>query len=59
MLVSRRVVHDLGLILFKHMGNAAAVPHRTDEHHQIQTGILFPQLLLNVVSVILVDVKNH
>ena len=27
MLVSRRVVHDLGLILFKHMGNAAAVPH--------------------------------
>ena len=56
-LVRRGVVDDVGLVFLEHAEDPAAVPDRTDEHHEIEVRVLFLQFELHGVGVVLVYVE--
>ena len=57
MLVGRRVIDHLGTVGLEHVEHPAAVPNGADEGLQVQVGILLPQLQLDGVGVVFVDVE--
>ena len=59
MLVRRRVIDDLRTIFFKHLLHAAAVAHGADQHRQVQLRKAAPQLLLNGIGVVFVNIEDH
>ena len=59
MLVGRRMADHIGPVGFKYVPNPPFLPDGTDQHHQIQRRIAPLQLHLDVVSVVLVNIKNH
>ena len=59
MLMRCRMIDNLRMILFKHLKNLAAVPDRTDDGHKLESRILFPKFQLDLISVVLVDVKDN
>ena len=58
MLMSRSVIYDLRPVLLKDIEDLAAVAHRADQHHKIELRIFLAQLQLNVICVILINIKN-
>ena len=58
MLVRRGVAHHIGMVLGKEVVYPPLLPHGADEHLEIELRVLADQLLLDIVSVILVNVKN-
>ena len=59
MLVGRRMVYDVGAVFLKHRLDPVGVPDGADEHHQVQVRILLLQLQLDVVGVVLIDIKDN
>ena len=58
MLMGCCMVHDIGMIRFKHIVDPARVAHAADQNHQIQLRILFLQFLLQVVSIVFINIKH-
>lgn len=58
MLVRCRVAHEIRPVAVKDLHDALAVAHGADEHDQIQLRMRAPQLHLDVVGIILVDIEN-
>ena len=58
MLVGRRVVDDVRAVLVKDRVDPPAVPHGSDEHLQVQVRVAPPQLLLNLIGVVLINIKD-
>ena len=52
------MVDDVGFVCREHALKATAVPDGADPYHQIQTGESGAQLLLNLVSVVFVNIEN-
>ena len=59
MLVGCRMVHDVGAVFLKHRLDPVGVPDGADEHHQVQVRILLLKLQLDVVGVVLIDIKDN
>ena len=57
--MGRRMADHIGPVGFKYVPNPPFLPDGTDQHHQIQRRIAPLQLHLDVVSVVLVNIKNH
>ena len=57
--MGRRVVHHFRPVTLEYVPQAAAVPHGPDFHAQRQIRIAAPQFQLNIIGVILADVKNN
>ena len=57
-LMRRRVAHEIRPVTVKDLHDALTVAHGADEHDQIQLRMRAPQLHLDVVGVILVDIEN-
>lgn len=56
-LMRRRVAHEIRPVTVKDLHDALTVAHGADEHDQIQLRMRAPQLHLDVVGVILVDIE--
>mgnify|MGYP002337785338 CR=1 FL=1 len=54
----RRVAHEIRPVTVKDLHDARTVAHGADEHNQIQLRMRAPQLHLDVVGVIFVDIEN-
>ena len=59
MLVGRRVIDDLRPICIKYHLHPAAVPDRADQRYQVQIGVFLLQFLLDIVGVVLVNIKDN
>ena len=59
MLVRRGMIDDLRAVLGEHIHQAAAVPHGTDQNLKMQIRVFFPQLKLDGICVVLIDVKDN
>ena len=57
-LVSRGVIDDLGMVLFKDLEDTPAVADGADQDHEVQIRILFPQLQLDGIGVVFVDIED-
>ena len=57
-LVGCGMIDNLGMILLKNLEDAAAVTDGTDQGHEVQVRILFPQLQLDGVGVVFIDIKD-
>ena len=55
----RRMVYNIRPVSWKHAVHLTPIAHGTDQHHQIQIGIFPFELLLDVVCIILIDVKYN
>ena len=58
MLMRCCMVHNIGMIRFKHIVDPARVAHAADQNHQIQLRILFLQFLLQVVGIVFINIKH-
>ena len=58
-LVRRRVIDDLRVIGLEHLEHPAAVTYRTDQYHEVQIAVPVPELLLDVVCAVFVDVEEN
>ena len=54
----RSVADDVGTVLVKNIVNTALVTHGADKHHEIEFGMLPPQLHLELIGVIFVYVED-
>ena len=54
----RRMIYDLRPVLIHYLTDPAGISYRADKHHQIQILIFPKKLLLDFISVILIDIKN-
>ena len=52
------VIDDLRAVFLEDLEHPSAVADRTDEGHQVQLGMRFFQLILDVIGVVLVDIEN-
>ena len=59
MFVSCCMVNNLRTVFFKYAEDSAAVSHGTDQHDQVKVRILLPQFHLDVICVVLINVKNN
>ena len=57
-LVGRGVVNDLGPVELEDLVHAAAVADRSDQGLEVQVRILFLQFQLDIVGIVLIDVKD-
>ena len=57
-LVGRRVINDLRPVFLKHLEHPPAVPHRSDQHRQLQLRIFFLQLQLNRIGAVFIYVED-
>ena len=57
-LVGRGVIDNVGAVLVKKQFHLLPVPHGPDQDHQIQHRIFMPQLLLDGVGIIFINIKN-
>ena len=58
MLMRRRVEHHVRPVDPHHAVDAAGIAHRADQREQIQLRVRPPQLLLNGIGVVLIDIEN-
>ena len=59
MLMGGRMIDDIRVIGGKHLLQFSFIPHGSDQRHQIQLGIVHAQLLLDLIGVILVNIKYN
>ena len=52
------MIHDIRSICLENAVNTLFVTHRCDQYHQIQLRILADQLLLDVISIIFIDIQD-
>ena len=58
MLVRRRVADNVGPVAVKDLHDTLPVAHGADEHDEVQLRVRAPQLHLDVVGVVLIDIEN-
>ena len=58
MLVRRRVADNVGPVAVKDLHDTLPVAHGADEHDKVQLRVRAPQLHLDVVGVVLIDIEN-
>ena len=58
MLVRRRVIHDIRMIFGKNGVHPLCVAHGGDQHHKLQVRMVLQQLLLDIISVIFINIHN-
>ena len=56
--MGRGVIDDLWAIFLKDLEHAAAVADRADQRDQIQIGMCFFQLILDVIGIVLIDIED-
>ena len=56
--VGRRVIDDLRSVVFEYAEDPAAVADGADQRHQIELRIFLAQFHLNIVGIVLVDIKD-
>ena len=59
MLVGSCVIDDIGMIGAEHLVHLSGISHRSDQHHQVQTGILLSELQLYLVSGVLIHIEYY
>ena len=59
MLMGRSVIDNLRMKLRKHLEHSSAVADRADQGHEVQVRIGILQLILDIIGVVLIDVKNN
>ena len=57
--VSRRMVYNIRLIMFKNPVHPVGIAHRCDQHCQVQIRISGLQFLLYVINVVLINIHNN
>ena len=56
--MSCRMINQIGMIRLINLFKPCLIANRSNQHNQIQIGILFLQLKLDVVRIILINIKN-
>ena len=52
MFVGSRMINDVWPVLFENIIHPVGIPHRTDEHFQIQIRIFSLQFLLDIIGMV-------